>query len=104
MKKEIKFIISSNLTVDNLHRLHLEVESRKNLIAFMIEKNMSLGEKFQTYQKEYQNFYEQYDKQKKQFQIEFVNPVLKKENIDASKAFWYIDFDSNEVTIVVNDE
>lgn len=85
---------------DNLQALAVEVESRANLLAFMMNSNMSMAsENFMQYQKEYKDYYRQYDKAKAEFQKKYVNDVVLDNGGNLYNADWNLDFDSCEVTI-----
>lgn len=83
----------------NLEKLSAEVESRKNLLAFMINNDMDSSNSFTRYQEEYTNFYQKYEQEKKVFQKAYIDPILLENNIDAERAKWNLNFDDGEVTI-----
>lgn len=58
--------------VTHLESLHYEVESRKELIAFALEKNIKHTPSFDEYQREYKEICAEYDLAKKQLEKNFI--------------------------------
>lgn len=76
-------------------RLGSEVDSRKNLIAFMISNDMNTtSTQFNRYQTEYNNYFSQYEEKKRAIENEFVKPI-----IGSAVVNWNLDFFSHELTI-----
>lgn len=95
MQKNVK--VDSNI-VSDLQRLSVEVESRKDLIAFMIQNGMDLeSDKFKQYEDEYKKFFLEYSLAKTKFESEFCKPEAAKEGKQLQK--WDLDFGSEEVTL-----
>lgn len=87
-------------TVNLLEALHYEVSSRKEVIHFMLTKpdpgfNKEL---FDHYNKEYAEFYAQYDMAKTELQKTYIPEELKSKNIT-----WNLDFNSCTLTITEED-
>lgn len=80
--------------VNHLQRLSLETESRKDLIAFMLQSDMTTAtEQFERYQKEYQDFYMLYQDAKTKFEKEYVRTAVD------TPIKWNLDFTERQVTI-----
>ena len=93
MSKVIK--IEDQDIINLLQRLKYEVESRKEIIGFIISTNGINSESFKRYEKEYQDFYIQYQEAKAQFEELYIRPVMP----DASFINWDLNFERAEVTI-----
>lgn len=88
-------------TVNMIEALHYEVNSRREVIQFMLTKpdpgfNKEL---FDAYNKEYAEFYAQYDMAKMELQKQYIP-----EELVAKNASWNLDFGSCELTITVPEE
>lgn len=78
-----------------IESLQYEVNARKNLVAFCIERNMSLeSETFQKYHKEYVDFTAQYEMAKKELEKKYITPEYPNCN-------WKLDFATHTLTIEV---
>lgn len=88
-------------TVNLLEALHYEVNSRREVIHFMLTKpdpgfNKEL---FDHYNKEYAEFYAQYDMAKNELQRTYVSDELV-----AKGAVWNLDFNSCILTVTLDEE
>ena len=100
MSRLIKVDVNQE-TVNMIEGLHYEVNSRKEIIQLMLTKpdpgfNKEL---FDAYNKEYAEFYAQYDRAKNELQSRYVP-----EDLIAKNATWSLDFNSCVLTITVPDE
>lgn len=96
----IKKIILSvdGKTVNDIQRLNLEVESRRDIIAFMISSGMNVdNEVFLRYQNDYQSFYRDFETAKLIFEKSFVKAQY------PTATSWSLDYQTNEVTINYED-
>ena len=93
MSKVIK--IEDQDIINLLQRLQYEVESRKEIIGFIISTDGINSESFKKYEKDYQDFYIQYQEAKAQFEELYVKPAVP----DASFINWKLNFERAEVTI-----
>lgn len=85
--------------VNELQRLALETESRRDLIAFMITQNMDIsGEKFKSYETEYQKYYLAYQTAKTEFETNVLKPEFGENMVK-----WNLDFNTSEVTVEMKD-
>ena len=77
-----------------LEGLHYEVESRKQIIGYMISANMSKGDAFDSYNADYQKYFIEYEKAKSELEKQYIIPA-------AGSAFtnWNLDFGTCELTI-----
>ena len=97
MKKEIAI---DNSIVTNLQQLSIEVDSRKELLAFMIDKGMnSNNDRFKAYEDEYKEYFFSYETAKKILQRDVLEPAFGKENLIR----WDLNFDSCICTVEVRD-
>ena len=87
--------ITDEELVNKLEALNYEVNSRRDIIAFMLSGDYLRTEAFAQYQQEYQNFYVQYDLLKKMLEDTYVKPLLK----DDQTVSWNLDFASGELEI-----
>ena len=79
--------------VNNIQALQYEVESRKDLIAFMLDKGCDVhGDSFQMYHKEHQEFFDRYNRSKDDMQKRFLEP-----QINGRLLRWNLDFATREV-------
>lgn len=73
----IKNITVPHDVVANIQQLNVEVESRKELLAFMISHNFDITtESFINYQNEYANYYAKFDAAKVAFEREYVRTTI----------------------------
>lgn len=94
MKEKIEVVIPEKMS-DYIEGLMYEVNARKNLVAFCIERGMDLeGEVFQRYHKEYVDFTAQYELAKKEMEREYVSPKY-------PGAKWRLDFATQTLHIEV---
>lgn len=91
----IKIIKVENQELINLiEALHYEVNSRKDLIAFMLNSDMRTDTAaYERYNKEYMEFYIQYNKAKNKLEEMYVRTAVK------NPINWNLDFETGEVTI-----
>lgn len=81
-------IIINEKMRDYLEALHYEVESRKELIAFALERDIKHTPSFDEYQKEYREVCAEYELAKKELEKEYL--VGKCEGYTG----WRLDFES----------
>lgn len=87
--------------IDDLSRLSIEVEARKELISFMLTNNMDCGtSQFLKYQKEYLDFFTKYQAKKQEFEMNIRTSILEKNEKLIS---WNLDFNTRELTLTVSD-
>lgn len=80
--------------VNLIEALHYEVNSRKDLIAFMLNSNMRTDtEAYEKYNREYREFYIQYNEAKSKLEEMYVRTAVE------NPMNWNLDFNSGEVTI-----
>lgn len=87
--------------VDNLSRLSVEVEARKNLISFMIASQMDISTpQFEKYQQEYLEYFAEYSMAKNVLE-NFI-----KESLSPSEKLisWALDFQTSNLTLQINNE
>ena len=85
---------------DEIQALQYEVESRKDLLKYMVENGTDLhSEAFVTYHQEYQEFYVQLQTAKEDLQ----KNILEKACGDAKLLNWNLDFATCEVTCNVQE-
>lgn len=81
--------------VTKLEATNYEVESRKEVIAFMLGSNYTNSEAFKLYQDEYQKFFMEYNLLKARLEELYVKPVV---NTD-QRVDWNLDFQTGVLTI-----
>jgi len=95
MKVEIKGEL-----VDYIESLQYETYARKDIIAFMLEKNMNMStDSAKEYQKEYKRYFSEYEialQQLKELYI-YANPSIADKEVK-----WSLDFESKMLTIEVD--
>lgn len=76
---------------DILQRADVECSSRMNIIAFMIQNNMSIdNDRFKTYQAEYNDYFFAFEKAKKEMEAKYL-AGMKVNN-------WSLDYATCELT------
>ena len=94
-KKEIIEVVIPKEMSNYIEGLMYEVNARKNLVAFCIERNIDTNsEIFQRYHKEYVDFTAQYELAKKEMEKEYI--VNKYPNCN-----WKLDFATHTVSVEV---
>lgn len=86
--KQVIVDIPEKLT-DYIESLHYEVESRKNLIAFALDHDLSSSASFNKYEDEYKDFFIEYETAKEDMQQRYViqdYPNFKSWNLDFNKS------------------
>lgn len=79
---------------DKIQALQYEVESRKDLLAHMIQTGTDIkSEAFRRYEREYQEFFVQYNMAKETLQNAVLAP-----KVEGKLVSWNLDFASCEVT------
>ena len=90
----VQVIVSEDMS-NYIEGLMYEVNARKDLVAFCIERGMSLdGEIFQRYHKEYVDFSAQYEMAKKELEKTYVQA-------EYPNSKWRLDFPTHTLTIEV---
>ena len=80
--------------VNLIEALHYEVNSRKDLIAYMLNSNMRTDtEAYEKYNREYREFYIQYNEAKNKLEEMYVRTAVE------NPTSWNLDFETGEVTI-----
>ena len=93
MSNTIKIVIPEG-TSNYIESLQYEVNARKTLLSFCIDKGMDInGETFKKYHDEYVEFVAKYEIAKKELSDTFVAPTY-------PGAKWSLDFDSNTLTVI----
>lgn len=77
-----------------IESLAYETNSRKDIIAFMIDRGMINSEGFQSYHNEYQEYYMKYELAKKEMADKYVSP-------EHPGCTWTLDFQTGIVTVEV---
>lgn len=79
---------------DHIQSLQYEVESRKDLLAHMVNTGVDIhSDTFKSYEKEYQEFFVQYSLAKESMQEKLLVPA-----VPGKLNSWNLDFESCEVT------
>ena len=87
--------VADESVVEYVEGLTYEVDSRKSIIAFMLEHNMDRStEAFQQYHKEYREYFAELNIAKAQIERDYVLPAS-----NGKKVFWSLDFMTGELTI-----
>lgn len=80
--------------INLIESLHYEVNSRKDLIAFMLNSNMRTDTTaYERYNKEYMEFYIQYNEAKNKLEQMYVRTAVE------NPKDWNLDFETGEITI-----
>lgn len=79
---------------DYLERLSYEVDARKDLLAFLVEREQDGSDSFKRYHKEYVDLRAEYEMAKKKLADRFVSP-------DYPDSTWKLDFSTCVLTIEV---
>lgn len=80
--------------VNLIEALHYEVNSRKDLIAYMLNSNMRTDtEAYEKYNREYREFYVQYNEAKNKLEEMYVRTAVE------DPINWNLDFSTGEITI-----
>ena len=83
-------------TVNHIQALQYECDSRKGLLAFMLDKGGTPeSEGFRAYHDEYRRFNVEYEQAKEKMQKELLEP-----QVPGKLLSWNLDFASGEVTCV----
>lgn len=89
-----KIIISEEIS-NNLERLQYEVESRKQILAYIINKDADfLNQFFNKYYDEYIYFFIEYNLMKNDFEKKYLKNIIDKNFIK-----WSLDFNTREVVV-----
>lgn len=99
MRTEVIKIEDQNI-VDELEMLSIEVNSRKELLSFMIQNDSYVVAKdsFDNYHKEYQKIYTKYNNLKRELANAYIIKRFGDKAID-----WSLDFGSGELTVNISD-
>lgn len=81
-----------------LEALNFEVESRKSLLVFAIEKGLQGNESFEEYEREYKEFFVKYDQAKREFSRTAISEMF-----GENAGGWSLDFASKRVSCVVEE-
>lgn len=80
--------------VNLIEALHYEVNSRRDLIAYMLNNNMRADtEAYERYNREYREFYVQYNEAKNKLEEMYVRTAVE------NPMNWNLNFETGEVTI-----
>ena len=96
MKKTVE--VNAELR-DYIEALNYEVESRKSLIAFALEKGLVENESFKKYHDEYKEAFIMYEEAKANLEQQFVVPLLKEDE----KCEWNLNFKDCIITIDIKE-
>ena len=92
MQKIVK--VENQDFINLIESLHYEVNARKELISFIVSKDMGIDTNtFKKYNKEYMEFYIQYNEAKNKLEEMYVRTAVE------NPKDWNLDFDSGEITI-----
>lgn len=92
---ETKTIIVPKDRCNEMARIGSEVDSRKNLISFMLSSNMdTTTTQFANYQKEYTEWSSKYEDGKRGIENDFVRPIIGNKRVN-----WNLDFYTGELVI-----
>lgn len=94
---ENKIIIIPEDTKNYVESLHYEVESRKDLLSFALSKGYKSNDSFKEYEKEYKEFFIQYEAAKKNIENMFVKKMY------PNVIKWELNFETCEITINIPD-
>lgn len=82
-----------------IESLQYEVNARRDIISFMLERDMDTSSKaFEQYQKEYNELFVQYTTAKDELEKRFVIPAVGDQRVG-----WNLDFATKEVTITAKE-
>lgn len=84
--------------VNNMEKYYYEVESRKALLSYALNKDMTESSSFTAYENEYKSFFKQLEVAKEQVHREVILPALSEEE-KQNKYEWFINFENNIVEI-----
>lgn len=88
-----KITIQNENVVNFLESLSYEVNSRKDLMSYMIQSGVKpTDDAFKDYHKEYQDYFVQYQAAKDEFEKEYVRPF-------GTNLTWNLNFSSKELTV-----
>lgn len=89
-----KISIDENLS-NKLEALQYEIDTRKEIIAFMLASDMNMETAaFKKYSKELTEFKVEYEEAKKIIEDDYVIPAM-----EGKKCSWSLDFSTSEVTV-----
>ena len=92
-KKELTVQVSSDVC-ELIEALQYEVESRKEIISFMLSSGMDIhSDSFKKYEKQYIDFFIQYNEAKNRLEADFVRPFANEFET------WNLDFTTQIITI-----
>ncbi len=88
-----KITIENQEVINRLEALNYEVNSRKDLLSYLIQQGVKPTEPaFQAYHQEFQDFFVQYETAKAGLEQAYVKPL-------GDGLSWSLDFASHELTI-----
>lgn len=86
--------IENQELVNLIESLHYEVNSRKDLIAYMLNSDMRTDTAaYEKYNKEYREFYVQYNEAKNKLEETYVRTAVE------NPMNWNLDFETGKITI-----
>lgn len=88
-----KLTIDNQEIINKLETLGFETSSRSELLAHMLRTGLFPSDP--SFNKEYQEFFVQYEAAKAEFEREYVMPLLK----DGQKVNWNLNYSTHELTI-----
>ncbi len=92
------YAIKNQETVNYLEALSMEMETRKDVIAFMLDRGMDTGsEQFKAYHRELVEFRAKFESAKAQFYQDVVLPLTKGKAVD-----WSLDYRTSVLTVAEN--
>lgn len=84
--------------VNEIQRYDVEMCSRRDLISFMISKDMDIStEKFKQYQNEYSKAYFAFEQAKHNIEFNYVNSNMQ---YNEKKISWKLDYNTCELKII----
>lgn len=100
MIKKINFSSQESL-INYIQGLSIEVESRKELISFMLSNNMDTStSQFTKYEKEYAHFYAEYSIAKQKLEQLIKTEFIQEDEILLS---WNLIFETQELELTIKD-
>lgn len=94
MNKFLKEVEISDELRDYIEALAYDVESRKNIIIFALEKDLIHTDSFKQYQKEYQDAFVSFELAKQELEKTYVKPI-----IGDRQVIWDLDYSTKIITI-----
>lgn len=99
MDKNIKIIIPQEVTND-IQRADLEYSSRRNILIYIMQNNIDIPkDRFDQYQKEYDEKFFLFEQLKQKIEKNYVIPNIKGKIMEK----WYLDYPSSILYIFIKE-